>query len=258
MNELVKVVELNGKQAVNARDLHKALDVGRDFSNWIKGRIDEYGFVEDEDFFVLGRGFSPQSGENLPENQDEFADAGQRVFAKSGENLPENQGRKSSLGGRPKTEYLLSVGVAKELAMVENNEKGRYVRRYLIRVEEIFRAAIAGMNLVHNAVFEKLVDVIERQESLVETLMLGAAPRISKEQTARFFIQTHLVKTGLSDDFLSRTDAHNCYKLYAARIEGLKTLNLNDFTRLVKILCDVPFSEKKENDWGWYGLKFLR
>ena len=34
----------------NARDLHKALQVGRDFSNWIKGRIVEYGFVDGMDF----------------------------------------------------------------------------------------------------------------------------------------------------------------------------------------------------------------
>ena len=39
--------------SVNARDLHSALDVRRDFSNWIKGRIDQYGFVEGEDFMIV-------------------------------------------------------------------------------------------------------------------------------------------------------------------------------------------------------------
>mgnify|MGYP003591331762 CR=1 FL=1 len=38
--------------SVNARDLHGALDVRRDFSTWIKGRIEQYGFVEGEDFMI--------------------------------------------------------------------------------------------------------------------------------------------------------------------------------------------------------------
>jgi hypothetical protein len=38
MNEVLKVIEHGGKQAVNTRDLHAALEVGRDFSTWIKER----------------------------------------------------------------------------------------------------------------------------------------------------------------------------------------------------------------------------
>ena len=38
--------------SVNARDLHAALQVGRYFANWIKDRIEQYGFVEGEDFVI--------------------------------------------------------------------------------------------------------------------------------------------------------------------------------------------------------------
>lgn len=85
---------------VNARDLHSVLKVGRDFSNWIKDRIQKYGFSE-------GKDFSP----NLAKT--------------SGEN-----------GGRPSIEYILSLSMAKELAMVENNEIGRAIRLRLIKIEE--------------------------------------------------------------------------------------------------------------------------
>lgn len=83
--------ELDGcaQQLCDARDLHTFLAVGRFFSNWIKERIEQYGFVEGEDF--------------LP------------VLAKS-------------TGGRPATEYHLTLDMAKELAMVENNDQGRQVR----------------------------------------------------------------------------------------------------------------------------------
>lgn len=91
--------ELGGltQPLVNARDLHVSLGVGRDFTNWIKDRIETYGFIEGEDF-------SP----NLA---------------------------KTSFLGRPRTEYHLSIDMAKELAMIENNEVGRQIRRQLIAFE---------------------------------------------------------------------------------------------------------------------------
>jgi phage anti-repressor protein len=103
MNDLIKITVNDDEQTVNARDLHEALGVGRNFSNWIKGRIEEYGFVEGEDYHL----------------------------AKSGEVVNRPQG-----GGTPGDLYLLSVDMAKELAIVENNETGRKIRRYLIRVEQ--------------------------------------------------------------------------------------------------------------------------
>ncbi len=88
------------EQGVDARTLHKIIGVGRDFSNWIKGRIAEYGFVEKQDF---------------------------EVFARSGEN---------SNGGRPSLDYALSLDMAKELAMLERTELGKQVRRYFIRCQK--------------------------------------------------------------------------------------------------------------------------
>ena len=41
-----------GKE-VNARDLHAFLGSKKDFSNWIKRRIDKFGFVENLDYRVL-------------------------------------------------------------------------------------------------------------------------------------------------------------------------------------------------------------
>lgn len=87
-------------QTVNARELHAFLEVGKDFSNWIKDRIEQYNFLENQDFVF---------------------------FAKTGE----NSGR-----GRPTIEYAISLDMAKELAMVERNEKGKQARRYFIDCEK--------------------------------------------------------------------------------------------------------------------------
>jgi phage anti-repressor protein len=89
-------------QLCNARDLHAFLEVGRDFSTWLKERIEQYGFTEGEDF-VFG---SPKRG---------------------------NQTGRG--GDRRSRDYHLTLDMAKELAMVENNDKGRQVRRYFIALE---------------------------------------------------------------------------------------------------------------------------
>ena len=86
-------------QLCNARDLHQFLEVGKDFSNWIKNRIDQYGFIAGEDY-------SP-------------------ILAN----------RSDGKSGKRRTEYHLTLDMAKELAMVENNDKGRRIRRYFISLE---------------------------------------------------------------------------------------------------------------------------
>jgi phage anti-repressor protein len=85
---------------VDARALHCALEVKRDFSTWIKARVTKYGFVEGEDY----------------EKSSMITDSPIR-------------------GSQAAIEYRLSVNMGKELAMVENNERGRMVRRYFIECE---------------------------------------------------------------------------------------------------------------------------
>jgi phage antirepressor protein len=98
--ELIKITEQNGQQAVSARDLHRFLESKQEFTNWIKNRIEKYGFIENQDFEVF----------------DNFI--------------------KNPNGGRPLTEYALTLDTAKEIAMVEGNEKGKQARRYFIEMEK--------------------------------------------------------------------------------------------------------------------------
>ena len=52
-DNLIPISENNGKRAVSARDLHKFLESKRDFSNWIKDRIEKYGLIENQDYEVF-------------------------------------------------------------------------------------------------------------------------------------------------------------------------------------------------------------
>ena len=54
--------QIGGRETniASARALHKALGVGRDFTNWIKGRIDQYGFVAGADYIRVENLSSPK------------------------------------------------------------------------------------------------------------------------------------------------------------------------------------------------------
>ncbi len=97
-NEIIAIYENENKEKlVNARELHSVMKVGRDFTNWVKDRIKKYDFIENEDYIL--------------------------TLAKIGE-------RQNVI----KHEYYLTINMAKEIAMVENNEMGRKIRRYFIEV----------------------------------------------------------------------------------------------------------------------------
>ena len=103
MRELIRITEQGGKKAVSARELHSFLESKRQFTDWIKERIEKYGFVENQDYQVF----------------HEFV--------------------KNPNGGRPLTEYALTLDCAKELAMVEGNKKGKEARLYFIEKEKEYR-----------------------------------------------------------------------------------------------------------------------
>jgi len=138
MNDLVTIN--SNSTTCNARDLHARLEVGRNFSNWIKGRISEYGFVEGEDYTCTP---------NLDTPNPAYRDSPNLGSAKSNDLA-------SSWGGDHRSiDYRITLGMAKELAMLENNAKGREVRRYFITVEK-------ELKRLHAQDLERLGDQMER------------------------------------------------------------------------------------------------
>ena len=87
-----------GREIVDARKLWEFLEVKTDFKDWITRRIEQYGFVENIDFSSF-----------LSKNNQT------------------DDGR-----GRPNKEYDLTLNMAKELCMIENNPMGKSARRYFI------------------------------------------------------------------------------------------------------------------------------
>ncbi|HED6776907.1 TPA: antA/AntB antirepressor family protein [Campylobacter jejuni] len=88
--------ELQGAFPANVENLFCYLEVNSKFADWIKNRINQYDFIENQDYII------------------------KEVFT----------------GRRPRKEYYATLDMAKELCMVENNEKGRQARRYFIECEK--------------------------------------------------------------------------------------------------------------------------
>ena len=79
-----------------------------------------------------------------------------------------------STGGRPKKEYILKLDIAKEIALIENNEQGRVLRKYFIEIEKRYRKIINNNNsnqfldLMQNA-----INYMKENNLRVDNLELG-------------------------------------------------------------------------------------
>lgn len=84
-------------QTVSARELHEKLNIGTRFNDWFP-RMTEYGFLEGTDFY--------------------------------------SKMSKTENGGRPSTDYEISVDMAKQICMIQRTPEGKAVRQYLIDLEK--------------------------------------------------------------------------------------------------------------------------
>ena len=141
MQELIALntVEFDGseQQTVNARELHEFLEVGKDFSTWLKDRIEKYDFIENVDYVR----FSPELG-------------------------------KTPYGGRPSVEYHISLSMAKELCMVERNEKGKQARQYFIECERVAKQKLTAQPALpsYSEALRQLADQIDHNKELQEKI----------------------------------------------------------------------------------------
>lgn len=107
--------ELN---SVNAREIHSYLEVKTKFSMWIQRAISKYDFKENIDYLIA-----------IPKNG--------------------NGGKFENI------EYIVTMDMAKELAMLENNPKGKETRKYFINCEKELQKSSPYANLQEIVAFQK-------------------------------------------------------------------------------------------------------
>lgn len=95
---------------------------------WIKGRIEKYGFTEGLDY---------SSFDNIVKREN---------------------------GATVRKEYALSIDMAKELSMVENNDKGRQARKYFIECEKIARNKVLPSYQIEDPIERAKRWIVEQEE----------------------------------------------------------------------------------------------
>ena len=116
MNELIKINYENDRPTVLARDLHEFLEVETPFNKWFS-RMCEYGFTDGADFQTF---------------------------------LSE------STGGRPATDAQLTIDMAKEICMLQRNERGKQARQYFLQLEREWNSPEAVMSRALRMAEERL------------------------------------------------------------------------------------------------------
>jgi anti-repressor protein len=137
---------------VNARELHKWLKNGDRFATWIKSRIKKYDFLENEDYSVVSE---------ISETIRTYANGQRKGVVKS-------------------YQYFLTLDMAKELSMVENNEQGKKARRYFIQCERVIRGQHDSLIMqFHQALndFKNLSDMASEAGKVLSVVGKQAKPQ---------------------------------------------------------------------------------
>lgn len=136
MNELIKVNYDSERPTVLGRDLYEALEVDTRYNDWFK-RMCEYGFSENIDYYS-----------NLSNRSDGKA-------------------------GKQRTDHQLTIPMAKEICMLQRNEKGKMFRQYFIQIEESWNSPEMVMSralkMAENQI--KKLTVINSQLTVDNTIM---------------------------------------------------------------------------------------
>lgn len=135
--EIVPVYKTDkGEYVVSGTELHRILGVRSRYCDWIKNRLNDCDATEDEEF---------------------------QVFTKK------------IVKGRPTLEYIIKLDTAKEMAMLERNEKGKQVRRYFIEVEKKYKQTgsvektLAQFIQQQTEFNQKMLSLVETQTPQIET-----------------------------------------------------------------------------------------
>lgn len=159
ININTSVIGTNKVNSVNARELHKALDIKKDFSDWIKSQIESLGLIENTDYIVIS---AKNVNSLLP----------QKV---------EQKGR----GGHNAKEYILTLEMAKHIAMASRGNKGREVRDYFVKVEEQYKVGIEQ----YKALEQEKQEIEKKYYAQLETTNKLLLEKLDKSEKAKEHLQ---------------------------------------------------------------------
>lgn len=172
--ELIPIREHGGKQAVSGRELHEFLQITTPYTKWFD-RMLEYGFaqgVDHADIFV-----------RVP------SDAGGRDYEQK--------------------DHALTLDMAKELSMLQRNDRGKQARRYFIEVEKRARSLAApdistpeGVLALAQTLTRTAEELVAAKHEVAELTPLAAQARthnLGKGNAGKQAFAREIIKWALSE-----------------------------------------------------------
>lgn len=205
---------------INARDLHKSLESNASFSTWIKKKILDIGLIKDKDFTTSEL--------------------------------------KSPLG-RPSIEFEITLDAAKEICIIQNTEKGRELRRYLIKLSDQ-RDNLELITVKESVFATKVVNCLKYIENQKLSLKLHSADyfKTNENPTSQQFAEFNTYRSKIVgwnkekvnmaiDEYLQTHSGHNRNVLMKSNMQTqLSVMDIGEAIRVA--VLDVLYS-KNENEY---------
>ena len=143
MNEILKInLNENQEPIISGRELHQVLEVNSNYTTWFNRMVD-YGFEENIDYISIW-------SDSKNGNAVEYLGSPQKMSSKGYE-----------------LDHAIKLDMAKEIAMIQRNEKGKQIRQYFIEIEKEYNSPekiMARALIFANKQVETLTLVNKQQE----------------------------------------------------------------------------------------------
>ena len=172
---LVKIADRKGNSLVDARELHKVLQIGSNFTTWFYSMVD-YGFVEGKDFVEL-----------IPKKEKNIC---------------------GDFRGRPQKNFVITARMAEHICLVQKNEIGMKCRQFLIDVNDLFlqmmlRSNDKAFQKEAMAKLKKLIPNYEQKKLEGETIVdFSTANKVVNKIVSDYYGIHYCNKSAMPKDML--------------------------------------------------------
>lgn len=197
MNELFNVTTNGDKLTLSARELYKELNIAGRFSRWFE-QMSEYGFEENVDFTSVQNCTVVNNGAT-----------------------------------RELQDYQITLDMAKEIAMLQRNEKGKQIRKKLIELEKAWnspeKVMARALDIAHKTIANLQIENEEMKPKAIfadavatsdTSILIGDLAKLIK-QNGTDIGQKRLFERMRNDGYLIKTGTSKNMPTQKAMEKGL-------------------------------------